>query len=141
MDSLEDYVADCLDMPSEGCVESALCSLREANDAVIPLLINALFREENRDIRGEIVHCIWQHRRPETIAFLAEALRDPEPGVWQEALDGLVAIGGHEAIRALEAARGTAPASGASGVLTAEWLDEALEQIREREEEETNDAG
>jgi hypothetical protein len=141
MDDLEECVAYYLNRVREGWGDDAFCGLIQADAAVIPHLIHALARAENRDIRGEIVHCIWQHRRPETIAFLAEALRDPEPCVWQEALDGLVAMGGPEATRALEAARTTAPASGASGVLTRDWLDEALEQIRERAEEESTDGG
>jgi hypothetical protein len=141
MDSLERYVADYLDLMREGRAEDALCGLIEAGAAVVPVLIDAFAREENRDIRAEIVHCIWQHRRPETIMFLAATLRDAEPGVWQEALDGLVTIGGRDAIGALEAARATVPASGAGRALTAEWLDEALEQIRERAEEENSDRG
>src|SRR5262249_58337453 len=88
-----------------GQAEDAFFGLIAADPGIVPVLIEAFAREENRGIRAQILQYIWQHRRPEDIGFLAELLSDSEKAVWQEALDGLVAIGGREAIQALQAAR------------------------------------
>jgi HEAT repeat protein len=107
--------------------EDAYHSLVEADDAVVPLLIEASRVERNSAIRAELVEIIWQHRLPETVRFLAEALDDPAPEVWKSALDGLVALGGPSAIRVLESAKQKAfPRD------RADWIDEALQQLREK---------
>jgi hypothetical protein len=50
--------------------ENAFFRLIEADAAVLPYLMRAFGSDENREIRPEIVRCIWQHRRPESIGFL-----------------------------------------------------------------------
>ena len=111
--------------------EDAFFGLIEAGPAVLPALIDAYGRDENRDIRGRIVECVWQLRGPEAIGFLADRLLDPDPGVWQQALNGLVALGGPGALRALQTVRSGLPAGQPRSGITAEWIDEAVEQIRE----------
>jgi hypothetical protein len=61
--------------------------------------------------------------------FLSDLLHDPRKVVWQEALNGLVAIGGREAEQALGEAKMKLSASAST---VAEWIDEALEQVRRR---------
>lgn len=82
-------------------------------------------------IRGLLVEIIWQHRRLETIPFLAEALSDASTAVWQNALDGLVALGGPPALAALQAAREQLQPGQPADRVRAQWYDEAIKQIRE----------
>ena len=110
--------------------DNAWHSLIEADPKAIPLLIEAFRAEQNVGVRAEIVEIIWQHRRPETIPFLAEVLDDPEPEVWKAGLDGLVALGGDAALEALAAARQRVKAALGGGAVQLEWIDEAIEQIR-----------
>ncbi len=133
MTTATEYAAYYLELMLNGQDEDAFFGLIEADPAVLPVLIEAFAKDENRTIRAQIVQCIWQHRRRDTIGFLAEVLNEPEPGVWKEALDGLVAIESTEAIQALQAARTRAISEPAQrGGITVEWIDEALEQVRER---------
>lgn len=130
MNSAKDYVANYLQQLREGQYESAFFNLIEGRREVVPLLIEAFDKGENRDFRAQLVQCIWQIRLPETIGFLAGVLHDLEPAVWKEALDGLVALRGSEAVKALEKARIVISARPGPGV-TLEWIDEALQQLRE----------
>jgi len=108
--------------------EDAYHSLVEANDAIVPFLIEAFRAERSPAIRAELVEIVWQHRLPETVGFLAEALDDPAPEVWKSALDGLVTLAGQAAISILVSAK-----QRTQGGEKADWIDEALEQIREQE--------
>jgi hypothetical protein len=130
MSSASECASYYLELLRQGRAEDAFYGLIEAEPAVVPVLIAAFARDENRGIRAQIVQCIWQHRRPETIGFLAHLLDDPEPAVWKEALDGLAAIGGSETIRTLQEARSRIAVSRAGQAITVEWIDEALEQVR-----------
>jgi HEAT repeats len=130
MSSADEYAAYYLERLRQGHFEDAFFGLIEADPAVLPVLMDAFAKEEDRDVRAEIVRCIWQHRRPETVSFLADLLHDPEPAIWRAALDGLVAIGGDQAVQALRAARARTPAGRAGRAITLEWVDEALEQAQ-----------
>jgi len=103
--------------------ENAYHRLIEADDAIIPLLVDAFRREQDPAIRAQLVEVIWQHRLLQTVDFLAEALDDADPGVWKSALDGLVALGGPRARGVLKAARQHADPE------RVVWIDEAIEQI------------
>jgi hypothetical protein len=132
MTDTTDYVASCLERMRAGDADNTFFDLIEADLAVLPVLVEALGKPENREIRPEIVRCIWERRRAEFIGFLAQLLDDPEKAVWQEALDGLVAIGGAGAIGALEAARNRIGESKLGKPIVLEWIEEALEQLQQR---------
>ena len=130
-DDLKSYVADYTAQLNGPNGEDAFFSLIELDDAAVPVLIEAFHSERNTSVRTDLVEAIWQHRLPDTIRFLSETLDDPVPEVWQKALDGLVALGGQEAITALEAAKPIV-SHHRDGAVRTEWIDEAIEQIRER---------
>ncbi len=69
-----------------------------------------------------MVELAWQIRSPLALPFLAEALADDEPGVWKEALDGLVALGGEPARQILRVAMTSAEREKAT------WIEEAIQQ-------------
>jgi hypothetical protein len=110
--------------------QDAFFSLIEADAAVVPLLIDAFKIEQDAGMRAALVEVIWQHRLPETISFLSEALADSDAAVWKEALDGLVALAGTAAIEALESARDRILPHDPKGTVQVDWIDEAIQQIR-----------
>jgi len=128
----EEEVAYYLACLRDGLAEVAFFGLIEAGPDAVRLMIAAFDEPENCAVRADIVRCLWQCRRPEALGFLTGALHDAEPAVWKEALDGIVALGGGEAIRILEAAHARLPADRPQSGITAEWIDEALEQLREQ---------
>jgi muramoyltetrapeptide carboxypeptidase LdcA involved in peptidoglycan recycling len=106
-------------------------SLDEADDAIVPFLIDACHVEANPEVRAELVEIIWHHHVPATAGFLGDTLRDPEPDVWKAALDGLVALGGHQALRVLESARPDMSSACSRLREFGEWIEEAIGQVRE----------
>jgi hypothetical protein len=111
--------------------------LIEASDEIIPFLVNAFRVEQVPGIRADLVEIIWQHRNPETIEFLSEALNDPAQEVWKNALDGLVALACPKAIEALRLARSPVLHKKSQKEKFQRWLEEAIEQTQEnmRQEE------
>ena len=107
-----------------------LTTVVEADAAVVPLLIKAFEEFDDRDSRTIIVKCVWQHRLPAAVEFLAGTLEDPEPCIWQEAIDGLVAIGGVDAVSALQRSRARHLGGTAEDKKKLDWLNEALEQLQ-----------
>lgn len=118
-------VSDCVARARSGAVEPAFHGLRELGPDALPAMQSAYHVEPDPIVRAMIIEAIWQHRQPSTIGFLAEALRDPAPPVWKQALDGLVTLASPDSIHRLESARDreTDPERRA-------WIEEALEQAR-----------
>ncbi len=73
--------------------------------SALPILIDAFRREPDNSVRAFLLNVIWEFRSPASIPVLAEALNDPDPEVWKQALDGLVTIKSKEARNALQAAK------------------------------------
>jgi hypothetical protein len=112
--------------------EDAYHRLHEADHAVVPILMGAFRTEQDPGIRAVLVDIVWQHRLPETAGFLAEALADPDPEVWKNALDGFVTLG-PSAIPTLQSVRNRIQLTTAAEHTRAEWIDEALDQMKELE--------
>jgi len=110
--------------------DDAFHALSEAEDTVIPLLVEAYQGEEDPKRRAILVQVIREHRLPHSADFLEEALEDPSPEVWKQALDGLVTLGGPEVKQTLQRAMARAQGRGKAGQEEAEWIGEALEQTR-----------
>ena len=111
-------------------MEHAYHRLIEADDAIVPILIKAYRTEADPAVRATLVEIIWQHRVPETISFLSEALDDNHPEVWKSALDGFVTLGSPAAIQVLESVRQRIWAGSQAKSDRIAWIDEAIEQIR-----------
>jgi hypothetical protein len=130
MNDLDSYAAYYLERLKGPESEDAYHSLIEAEDGIVPLLVTAFGTEANPGIRAMLVKIIWQHRIPETVEFLSEALNDSHPEVWKNALDGFVAIGGPLAILLLESARQRMQSAGQREPVRMEWIEETIQQIR-----------
>src|SRR2546425_1035340 len=100
MNDLDSYSAYYLDRLKGSDWEDAYHSLIEADDAIVPILIKAYRTEAEPTVRATLVEIIWQHRVPETVEFLSEALADNHPEVWKS--NSTVTLGGPAAILILE---------------------------------------
>ena len=128
MHDISEAVRYYLDQLRDGACEDAFFGLLDLGPEAMPLLIAAAAEPENHDVRANLVEVIWQYRRPEAVAFLGAALDNSEPAVWQQALDGLVVLGGPAAARQVREALERLAEDGARGA-SEDWLREALEQM------------
>ena len=110
--------------------EHAYHRLIEADDAIVPILIKAYRTEADPAVRATLVEIIWQHRVPETISFLSEALDDNHPEVWKNAVDGFVTLGSASAIHMLESAKQRMQTDNQANSVRIDWIDGAIQQIR-----------
>jgi hypothetical protein len=125
-----EYARDYIDQLGGSERESAYHRLIDADDAVVPVLIGAFRTQQDPRVRALLVEIVWQHRLPETIGLLVEALDDRDPEVWKSALDGLVTFG-PLAIQALRSARERLLPTTLEERTRAEWIDEAIQQMQE----------
>jgi hypothetical protein len=121
-------IAYYLDMVRRGDTDNAFHGLLDMDHDILPELM-AVFRSEQAiAVREFLVGVIWQHREQSVIPFLGEVLSDPEPSIWRQALDGLVALASPAALDILRAARTQQfPTQGETEEFR-RWLDEAIEQ-------------
>lgn len=107
----------------------AFFRLIEADDALVPRLIEAYHAEDNPQVRATLIDIIWQHRLPSSLNFLAQALHDEHPEVWKVALDGIVGIGGDAALALLMQHRDQLQSNPGSSDVRLRWIEEALQQL------------
>ena len=129
MDTTKSYVEFYLSKLRAGDFETAFHSLREAGRSVIPILIDEFRKERDASVRAELVAIIWNHRQPETVGFLAEALSDSDAKVWRSALDGLVALASPATLEVLKTALSRQLPSKKQTDQFHEWVKEAITQI------------
>jgi len=105
--------------------EQSFFALIGVADVILPRLEAAYWEDPSPERREAIIRIIWEYRNPASLAFLAQVLDDPADSVWQEALNGLVAIGGCEARDLLQSALSK------SDPKKQGWIVEAIEQVED----------
>jgi hypothetical protein len=118
-DAIEYYLA----MARSDRVEDAFHGLLELPENLTSALREAYLAEADGSTRAFLVEVIWQRRQASSIPFLVEALDDPHPEAWKQALDGLCTLGAVGELRALE----SAPRQLDEERRT--WIAEAIEQL------------
>ncbi len=109
--------------------DDAFFNLIEADDTIVPRLIEAYHSETDEHIRATLVEIIWQHRLTSSLDFLAQALHDNQPEVWKAALDGIVGIGGNAGLALLIQHRGQLQSSLGPSDVRLRWIEEAIQQL------------
>jgi hypothetical protein len=112
----------------QGDRDSAFFAFVEMDHGVLPDLMSTFRAESDRDIRAFLIEVIWQHRQQSVIPFFGEALRDSEPMVWKEAMDGLVALACPAALDVLRSARSRQLSRPQDAAEFQRWLEEAIKQ-------------
>jgi HEAT repeat protein len=125
-------ISSYLDWARAGNREAALEGLIDLGEAAIPRLLDAYRAEADPALRMLIVEAAWQIRSHASVDFLGEALEDPDPQVWRQALDGLVTLASAESLRILKAARDSIR-PGDEEFQT--WLEQAIEDASGRVDE------
>src|SRR6185295_20300892 len=69
--------------------------------AALPHFVDALRKERDPKRRSRLVRVVWQFRDRAALPVLGEALQDPHDQVWKDALDGIVTLGGEQALQLL----------------------------------------
>jgi hypothetical protein len=96
----------------------------------LPYFVAAFGKENVPERRARLVRVIWQFRDRVALPTLAIAVNDPSSDVWKEALDGIVTLGGPQAVTILEEARAAIVAAPEKDERIS-WLDEAIRQVTE----------
>jgi HEAT repeat protein len=125
-------ITSFLDWARTGNREAAFQALIDLGESAIPRLTEAYRVEADPALRALIVEVVWQMRSHASLEFLGEALQDPSPEVWKQALDGLVTLATPESLRILEGARDTA--RGGDEDFRA-WVEGAIEDVSGRIDE------
>jgi hypothetical protein len=96
----------------------------------LPHFIDAVKRERDPRRRSRLVRVVWQFRDRSALPILAEALQDSDDLVWKDALDGIVTLGGDQALQLLHDAQRAMLGVGEPVALTKlSWITEAIEQV------------
>jgi hypothetical protein len=111
--------------------ENAYHSLIEADDAIVPLLIDAYEHESDPDKRVLLFDVLCQHKAAESLEFLSRTISDKDPATWKLALDGLVSIGGPRAKEVLERERVRLRGLNPVPQERLDWVEEAIAQLGE----------
>jgi HEAT repeat protein len=125
-------INSCLELAKTGHRESAFHCLLDLGEGAIPRLAEAYRAEADPEVRNLLVEVVWQLRSPSSIEFLGEALQDPNPEVWKQALDGLVTLATPESLQILESARDRV---GVADDDFQAWVEGAIEDVSGRIEE------
>jgi hypothetical protein len=121
-------IAFYLERFRQGYSDDAFHGLLDLEHGILPELAKAFHVSTDTSMRVFLLNVIWQHRQSSEIPLLAQALFDTEPKIWQEAMDGLVALASPESRQALRQARTRQFTDDREAQTFKEWLEEAIEQ-------------
>ncbi len=112
--------------------QGAACDLKHfADHEILPILGEAFRSEQDAEVRDFIICIVGERRVAAAMPLLAKALYDESPWVWKRALDGLVSLDQPECVQAIEAAQNRPFGREKDSKYFQEWLDEAIQQLRE----------
>jgi hypothetical protein len=94
--------------------ETAMTMLLEAEEELVPWLVQAYRGETDAEARAFLVTVAWERREEYSAAFIVESFNDPAEEVWQAALDGTVALASEEMLDLLKSLRTKARADPAA---------------------------
>ncbi len=126
---MSDPVQEYLQQLHQPDHDDAFFRLIEADDAIVPGLIEAYHSETDPHLRATLIEIIWRHRLPSSLEFLAQALHDDHSEVWKAALDGIVGIGGDASLALLAQQKQWLQAHPEPSNLRFRWIEEALQQL------------
>src|SRR5262249_26726196 len=109
---------------------AAYHALVELGPDVLPVLQERLSETNDGALRAALVQVARQMRSAQAVPLFEAALRDAEPEVWKEALDGLVVLASPAAVAVLAAALDADPPGRTSPEDWQAWGREALVQAR-----------
>ena len=104
---MDELIRRALESYQNGDDDTAIASLLEIAEDILPSL-SAIYRNESDpDLRAFLVRVAWERREDMSANFILEALDDPAEEVWQSALDGTVALASPEMLDLLKSLSAT----------------------------------
>jgi hypothetical protein len=97
---------------------------------VLAALTIAFRTEQDPAIRTFLIKVAWQRGDRQAIDVFAQAVNESDEQIWQEALDGLVALASPEALAVLTAARTRELGDRSASQRFLSCAEEAIEYIR-----------
>jgi uridine kinase len=122
-EELRAYVQHYLALLPTADTENAWHSLVEIGPAAMPYLVDCFARTTAVEVKATLVRVASEYRSFEALPLLGAALRSKNAEIWKAGLDGLVTLGGEQAIETIRKARPDASPE------QREWFDEALSQL------------
>lgn len=104
---METKIIDSLKLFRAGDDDAAMTLLLEADEELVPALIETYREETDPEVRAFLVTVAWERREEQSATLIVEALNDPVEEVWQAALDGTVALASPELLELLISLRTT----------------------------------
>lgn len=98
--------------------------------SALPYFIAAFANESDPKYRARLINVIWEFRDLAALPALATAFRDRSSEVWKNSLDGIVCLGGEQALAVLKEAR-AATLQNPAETEKLKWIDEAIIQVNE----------
>ena|SRR5687768_17506225 len=123
MQDLQEFVDHYVAELSGPNAFSARHSLIEAGVSALPLVVEAFQASTDPQVRLSLVQLVSEYRSDSAVSFLVACLSDRRPEIWHSALDGLVILGGVNALDALRGAYSIAPREQRRAI------DEAMQQV------------
>ncbi len=123
---MDDLIQRALVGYQNGDADSAIASLLEIAEDIVPTLAAVYRNESDPDLRAFLVRVAWERRENISVNFILEALDDPAEEVWQSALDGTVALASPEMLSLLKSRRATERADPAATRRFQICVDEAI---------------
>lgn len=109
--------------------EDAFHSLLEFEGNILPSLFERYEQQDDADVKANLIEIVWRRKQDQQILqFLSKAANDTNPIIWKAAIDGIVSIGGHEALKLLKDIDRQVESSKNKH----EWIAEAITQIEEQ---------
>lgn len=124
---LREVIKDLINELKYGDSGQAYHNLIELDSAALPLIQQAFEEETDIEVKATLIEIIWQHRDVHTLPFLEQTLTSNDAPIWKAAIDGLVAYECLDSLAALKEAL-----SRTEDAVKAEWIQEALDQIKDR---------
>ena len=84
---------------------NAFHSLIQLPASVVPIIIRRYNLEDDIEFKSKLIEVIWQIRDESCKEFLYECFDDNEDEIWEEALNGIVALASSEDVEKLELKR------------------------------------
>lgn len=129
--SLEEYAAYYLPRLQAANNDDAIHALMEAEDGIVPILINAYTASPSAPVRHRLIEIIASYRTAPALSFLAATpLHSTQTDVWQAALDGTVTAEQSFGYALLERMQQQFLAAQPQDTTRILWIEDALEHLR-----------
>lgn len=106
--------------------DDAWHSLVELGPAALPHVVRAFEARSESSVAIPLIRVASEYRTKEALPFFATLLEATDDEIWKTALDGIVAMGDESAVTGLR------DASQTLGNEKRPWVEEAINQIKER---------